>query len=135
MAHVLIVDDDVAWRQALTRRLERAGHLVRQASQGSEVAAELEGGAADVAIVDIFMPGQGGLQTIGRLRQDWPAMKIVAMSGASSTTPLDVREHAIALGADTFLRKPFEAAALLSVISSLLGENPGQAEETGGGAP
>jgi CheY-like chemotaxis protein len=111
MAQLLIIDDDVALRQALTRHLEHAGHAVRQASQGTEAVAALKRLSADLAIVDIFMPGQGGLQTIGRMKQDWPGLRIIAMSGAAANAPLDVREHALALGADSFLRKPFEASA------------------------
>jgi CheY-like chemotaxis protein len=120
MAQVLIIDDDIALRQALTRHLEHAGHVVRQASQGAEGVAALERRPADLVIVDIFMPGQGGLQTIGRMKQDWPGMRIIAISGAAPNAPLDVKQHAIALGADSFLRKPFEAAALMELVGSLL---------------
>src|SRR5437879_13708199 len=81
MARLLIIDDDVTLRQALTKHLEHAGHEVRQAADGDAGIKAYERHAADVVIVDIFMPGQGGLQTIGRLRREWPAVKIVAMSG------------------------------------------------------
>src|SRR5438034_7294180 len=84
MARLLIIDDDVTLRQALTKHLEHAGHEVRQAADGDAGIRAYERRAADVVIVDIFMPGQGGLQTIGRLRREWPAVKIVAMSGVKS---------------------------------------------------
>src|SRR5438132_3277140 len=80
MARLLIIDDDVTLRQALTKHLEHAGHEVRQAADGDAGIRAYERRAADVVIVDIFMPGQGGLQTIGRLRREWPAVKIVARS-------------------------------------------------------
>jgi CheY-like chemotaxis protein len=67
------------------------------------------------------MPGQGGLQTIDQLRRRWPAVKIVAITGAPQTGPLDVAEHAVALGADRFLRKPLEAATVLTLLATLLG--------------
>jgi len=72
--------------------------------------------------VDIFMPGQGGLQTIGRLRREWPTVKIVAMSGAASAGSLDVEGHAVALGADRFLGKPFDAATLVTLVATLLAQ-------------
>jgi DNA-binding response OmpR family regulator len=122
MARVLIIDDDAALRQVMARHLELSGHNVRQAAHGDEGIREFKREAADVAVVDIFMPGQGGLQTIGRLRLEWPAVKIIAMSGAASAGPLDVAAHAVALGADHFLGKPFEAATLVALISKLLGE-------------
>ena len=122
MARVLIIDDDVTLRQALTKHLERAGHEVRQAADGDAGIQAYKRHAADVVIVDIFMPGQGGLQTIGRLRREWPAVKILAMSGVKSAGSIDVGGHAVALGADRFVTKPFEAAALATLVDSLLGE-------------
>ena len=122
MARVLIIDDDVTLRQALTKHLERAGHEVRQAADGDAGIQAYKRHAADVVIVDIFMPGQGGLQTIGRLRREWPAVKILAMSGVKSAGSIDVGGHAVALGADRFLTKPFEAAALATLVDTLLGE-------------
>ena len=127
MARVLIIDDDATLRQALAKHLEYFGHTVRQAGQGDEGIREFKRDAADVAVVDIFMPGQGGLQTIGRLRQESPALKIVAISGAASASGLDVEEHAVTMGADRFLRKPFEAATLITLIRTLLGERQREA--------
>lgn len=120
MARVLIIDDDVALRQALTKHLERAGHEVRQAADGDAGIRAFERQAADVVLVDIFMPVQGGLQTIGRLRQKWPGVKVVAMSGVASAGALDVERHAVTLGANRFIGKPFEAAALLALVAALL---------------
>ena len=125
MARVLIIDDDVTLRQALTKYLERAGHDVRQAAQGDAGVRAYERHAANVVLVDIFMPGPGGLQTIGRLRREWPAVKIVAMSGAPHAGSLDVAKHALALGADRFLEKPFEPTTLVALIATLLGERDG----------
>ena len=122
MARVLIIDDDVTLRQALTKHLERSGHEVRQAADGDAGIRAYKRHAADVVIVDIFMPGQGGLQTIGRLRREWPKVKIVAMSGVTSAGSIDVGGHAVALGADHFVSKPFEAATLAALVSKLLGD-------------
>ncbi len=122
MARVLIIDDDVTLRQALTKHLEHVGHEVRQAADGDAGIRAYQRHAADLVIVDIFMPGQGGLQTIGRLRREWPAVKIVAMSGVKSAGAIDVEGHAVALGADRFIPKPFESATLVALVDMLLGE-------------
>jgi len=122
VARVLIIDDDVALRQALTKHLERAGHDVRQAADGDAGVRAYQRHAADVVIVDIFMPVQGGLQTIGRLRREWPGVKILAMSGVKSASALDVAGHATSLGADRFVTKPFEAAELLALVATLVGK-------------
>jgi DNA-binding response OmpR family regulator len=120
MARILIIDDDVTLRQALTKHLEHAGHEVRQAADGDAGVRAFERHAADVVIVDIFMPGQGGLQTIGRLRREWPAVKILAMSGVGNAGAIDVGGHAMAVGADQFVTKPFEAAELTALVQALL---------------
>jgi DNA-binding response OmpR family regulator len=125
MARVLIIDDDVTLRQALTKHLERAGHDTRQAADGDAGIRAFERHAADVVIVDIFMPGQGGLHTIDRLRRAWSAVKIVAMSGVPRAGLLDVERHAVALGADRFISKPFEGAELLALVASLLEQRAG----------
>jgi DNA-binding response OmpR family regulator len=121
MARVLIIDDDQAFVQALTKHLARAGHDVRQAADGDAGFRACQRELADAVIVDIFMPRQGGLQTIGRLRREWPAIKIVAISGVTSAGSLDVEGHAVALGADRFVSKPFEAATLVTMLEGLLG--------------
>ena len=116
---VLIIDDDIIFRQAIAKLLERSGYEVLQAANGDDGIDAFTRNPADVAIVDIFMPGQGGLQTIDQLRRRGPTAKIVAVSGASAGT-LDIKSHALALGADRFLGKPFEAATLVTLVATLL---------------
>jgi DNA-binding response OmpR family regulator len=122
MARIVIIDDDVALGLALMKHLERAGHEVRQVADGDAGVRACERRAADVVIVDIFMPGPGGLQTISRLRREWPKLKIIAMSAVPSAGSLDVPGHAVALGADRFIGKAFEAATLVSLVATLLEE-------------
>ena len=124
MARVLIIDDDVSFRQALAKHFERAGHDVRQAADGDAGMRACARSPADVVLVDIFMPGQGGLKTIDRLRLEWPGVKIVAMSGVTSAGSLDVEGHAIALGADRFMGKPFEGSAMVTLVAQLLAGTP-----------
>lgn len=122
MARVLIIDDDLALRVALTKHLEHAGHDVRQAAHGGDGIRLFERHPADVVLVDIFMPIQGGLQTIDQLRRRWPAVKIVAMTGMPNEGALDIHGHAMTLGADHFLAKPIEAGELVALIPTLLAE-------------
>jgi CheY-like chemotaxis protein len=121
---VLIIDDDIIFRQAIAKLLERTGYEVLQAANGDDGIDAFTRHPADVAIVDIFMPGQGGLQTIDQLRRRGPSAKILAVSGASAGT-LDIKSHALALGADQFLQKPFEAATLVTLVATLLGVREG----------
>jgi DNA-binding response OmpR family regulator len=120
MARVLIIDDDVPFRQALAKHFEVAGHEVKQAADGDAGMRACASAPADVVLVDIFMPGQGGLRTIDRLRLEWPGVKIIAMSGVTSAGSLDVEGHAIALGAHRFVGKPFEGAAMVALVEGLV---------------
>jgi DNA-binding response OmpR family regulator len=118
-SRVLIIDDDAAFRESLAKHLERAGYAVNLAGNGDTGLSMFERDPADVVLIDIFMPGQGGLQTIDRLRRASPDAKIVAVSGAKAVGALDVKGHAVALGANRFLEKPFEAGELIALIQSL----------------
>jgi len=122
MARVLIIDDDVPFRQALAKHFEIAGYDVKQAADAGIRACATS--PADVVLVDIFMPGQGGLKTIDRLRLEWPGVKIIAISGVTSAGSLDVEGHALALGAHRFVSKPFEGAAMISMVKQLLAGAP-----------
>ena len=117
---VLIIDDDVSFRESLAKHLVHAGYDVQQASSGDLGISTFERNPTDVVVVDIFMPGQGGLQTIDRMRRRWPQARIVAISGAKSVGAMDVKGHALALGADRFLEKPFEATTLVTLVAALV---------------
>ncbi len=124
MARILVIDDDPTVRSILGRMLRRAGYETLSAADGLTGRQLLQAHGADVAIVDVFMPGHGGLSTITALRRDWPELKIISISGADRAGPLHMAARATALGADDFLKKPFEARELLSVIEILLPEPP-----------
>src|SRR5260370_39734715 len=98
MIRVLIIDDDLAFRQALAKHLERAGYVVLQASDGDTGIRECQRHPVDLAVGDIFMPRQGGLQTIGGLRPEWPVVKTVGRAGVQTAGSLDVDKSPLGLG-------------------------------------
>jgi len=118
---VLVIDDDVTVRTVLGRALRRAGYEVSEAPDAHIGLRLLAAHTFDLALVDIFMPGQGGLATIQQMRGQWPTLKILAMSGADRA---DMAAHSEAVGANGFLKKPFEAQTLLSTIAALLQAPP-----------
>jgi DNA-binding NtrC family response regulator len=122
--HVLVIDDDVTVRSVLGRTLRRAGYEVSEAPDAHIGLRLLASHAFDLTLVDIFMPGQGGLTTIQQIRERWPTLKLLAMSGADRLGPMETAAHAQAVGADAFLKKPFEAQTLLSTIDELLKTSP-----------
>jgi len=124
VARLLVIDDDPAVRSVLGRMLQRAGHEVLQVGDAAAGLGLLRSWSVDLVIVDIYMRGLGGLDTIPLVRKNWPALKIIAISGADRAGPLDVAARATAGGANAFLKKPFDAAELLRVIGTLLPEPP-----------
>ncbi len=124
MARILIADDDENLRSTLRRLLKRAGHEVMEAPDG-KVALQMHGTQqADIVITDIIMPEKEGLETIRELKHDYPATKIIAVSGGGVGTPDNYLLLAAALGADCTLTKPFSSQKLLSAIDELAHNSP-----------
>lgn len=113
---VCIVDDDVELRATLKHLLEDAGMRVLEASNGRDGVELARSGQAAVAIVDIVMPDQEGLETIRQLRLQIPQIKVLAMSGFDSR----YLEMAMKFGADDAVRKPFSGRELVSRVKRLL---------------
>jgi len=106
MAHILVVDDDVAVREVMTSLLERRGHTVTPLSDGHALLVALaDSDPTDLLIVDWAMPG-GGDRLLGEVRRRRPELPVILMSGSE----WGLAEDADQLGAqaDVFLRKPFD---------------------------
>jgi CheY-like chemotaxis protein len=120
MARILVVDDDAMIRVVVKDILERRGHAVVLAECGHDGAEAIEAYAFDIAIVDIFMPGMDGLETIRTFRRSAPRLPIIVMSGyafrdAGGPAP-DFLRMAVDLGAAACVRKPFSPADLLHAV-------------------
>ncbi|MBS0376394.1 MAG: response regulator [Proteobacteria bacterium] len=128
---VLIVDDEPGVRLAIGRILERAGYAVRIAASAEAGVAELGREPAELVITDMIMPQQNGAELITILRRDFPATRVVAMSGGGNFWPQGYQRDAITTsaylalaeksGADGILPKPFETAELLAVVDRVVG--------------
>jgi CheY-like chemotaxis protein len=120
MAHILVIDDDAAVRQAMRRMLIDAGHSVVEADNGATGIAQVTQGAIDVVLTDIIMPGTEGVETIQQIRRLRPDMKIIAMSGSYSSDAY--LSAAAKLGAHAVLKKPFRTAELRDTINQVLAQ-------------
>src|SRR6266576_3627079 len=106
VARILVMDDDELLREALRVVLEGAGYEVLEASDG-EVGLRLQREhAADLVVVDVFMPERDGLEVIKALRVESPQVKIIAVSGGGRTAQIEVLSVAAAFGAARTLVKP-----------------------------
>jgi CheY-like chemotaxis protein len=120
MARVIVIDDQDPIRRIVRRALEQAGHEVLDAPDGASGMQILAQHSADVVISDIFMPGQDGIETLRQIRKDFPAVRVIVMSGGDSSGLLDLRQDAELLGAVKSLRKPFTAREIVDAVNGVL---------------
>ncbi len=116
------MDDDELLRGALRVVLEAAGYEVIEAADGDAGLRLAREHAADLAVVDIFMPERDGLEVIKVLRVESPRAKIIAVSGGGRSGQIEVLRAAAAFGASRTLLKPFAPRELLTAIRELLDE-------------
>jgi DNA-binding response OmpR family regulator len=120
---VLLVDDDRAVLDVLAENLAADRHEVLRATSGEEALRVLRGARADAAIVDLVMPGMGGLEFVSAIREAgsdaaWDnGMPILMLSGRSD--PHDV-VRGIERGADDYVCKPFHYPEVLARLGALL---------------
>lgn len=117
-AEVLVVDDDPDIRALVAMALEDAGFSVRQSADGRSALATIETQAPDVVVLDVNMPGMDGYEVVRRMRQENETShtKVLML-----TTALGERDRLRALGdgADEYLTKPYEPAALVQMVEWL----------------
>ena len=123
MARILIVDDDTLVLASVQMLLVYAGHEVVAVDQGRKAVLVLESGQFDAVIVDLFMPGMDGYQTIKEFHRLAPDMPVIAMSGilfrdSSGGDAPDFLGMAGKLGATRTLHKPFKPAELLEAVQT-----------------
>ena len=117
---IILAEDDADQRLALGLALKTAGYSVREAASGREALTLQRERASPILITDIFMPEADGFELIQILRRDYPATKIVVISGGGKRTKQDYLASAALMGADATLQKPVEIATLLSTLHALM---------------
>ena len=115
---ILVIDDDPRLRHLLRLALEEAGYDVREAPEGEQGLTIATQEPCSLVIVDLFMPGKEGLETILTLRREVPQIKVIAISGGNDSA--DMLDVAHSFGANLVVHKPFELEALLDSIAVLL---------------
>jgi DNA-binding NtrC family response regulator len=120
MARILLIDDDDQFRRMLRMVLEHDGYIVEEAHNGRQGVASCRAAPAALVITNILMPEQEGLETIRILQREFPAVKIIAISGGGQRGNLDFLTVAQKLGAWTTLRKPFAMRELRTAVGEAL---------------
>ena len=116
---ILVVDDNEDLRSTIKALLQADGFDVSVAADGEAALAAHRARPADVVVTDLFMPDKDGIETIIELKKLYPKVKIVAMSGWTSTQGSDYLQVAREIGAAATLQKPFDPAELSRVVRDL----------------
>jgi DNA-binding NtrC family response regulator len=116
-ARILIVDDDADVRLVLRRMLEPDGYEIAEAEHGREALETVSHRHFDLLITDLIMPEKEGIETIQVFHQQYPAIKIIAISGAYGADYLRIAKH---LGAHEVMQKPLRLEAVLGTVGRLL---------------
>ncbi|MFI2811976.1 Hpt domain-containing protein [Microbulbifer sp. M83] len=122
---VMVVDDSVTVRKVTTRFLEREGYLVNTAKDGQDAVIQLQDIQPDVILLDIEMPRMDGFEVARHIRgnsllRDIPIIMITSRTGQKH------REHALSLGVNHYLGKPYQEEVLLEAIREYTAETAGQ---------
>jgi len=112
---VLIVDDEEELVSALVERLNLRGFQARGVTTGMEALEYLEEGECDVVLLDVKMPGLGGLEVIRRIKDMRPRLQVVLLTGHGSVKSV---EEGMALGAFDYLMKPVKIDSLMRVLEA-----------------
>ena len=118
---ILIIDDDLDFRETFRDVLELAGFEVVAAEDGEAAMVALEQHGVSLVITDILMPGMDGIDVIHAIRQRNPGLKVIAISGGNGNSRgMPSLTMASQIGADRVLKKPFGARDLIDMVRDLL---------------
>ena len=124
MTRILVVDDERSVAYSIQTLLEYDGFDVVVADDGEAGIRAIETADFDLVIVDIFMPGIDGLETIKAMRQRNATLPIIAISGFTlrdaGLPTAGVLADAVRLGADRSLNKPFRRTEILAAVAGCL---------------
>jgi two-component system, cell cycle response regulator len=116
---ILVVDDEPANRELLSRRVEREGYLVVCAADGPQTLALLEAGGFDLVLLDLMMPGMDGDEVLRRLKAD-PRHSNVPVLMISALDEQDAVVRCIEIGAEDYLPKGVDPVLLRTRIGACL---------------
>jgi DNA-binding response OmpR family regulator len=114
---VLIVEDDPLIADAVRLALVKAGYAADIVTSAEAARSALQAEAFDLAVVDIGLPREDGLQLVRRLRAGGEATPILMLTARDG---LSDRVNALDLGADDYLTKPFEVVELIARCRALI---------------
>ena len=114
---ILIVDDEEIVRSSCVRILSSDGYRLDTAADGNEALKKLQGGAFDLVLTDLMMPGMTGIDLLRQVKEEWPDTEVIVITGYGTVkTAVDALKY----GAYDYIEKPFTPEALQHVVERCL---------------
>jgi two-component system KDP operon response regulator KdpE len=114
---VLVIDDEPAIRRFLRTSLGAQNYIVLEAADGEAGLAMLQRNAVDVLVLDLGLPGMGGLDVLKKLRDSGSSVPVIVLSSRADEPG---KVMALDAGADDYVTKPFGMEELLARIRAAL---------------
>ena len=115
---ILIVDDEASIRKSLEGVLNDEGYSCALASDGADALSQLQSLRPSLVLLDIWMPGMDGIETLRRMKAAQPETPVIMMSGHAT---ISTAIKATKFGASDFIEKPLELDVVLNAIRRALG--------------
>jgi DNA-binding NtrC family response regulator len=112
-ARVLVVDDEEQFLKTFSKRLEMRGLKIETATSGEEALGKVQGKDFDAIILDLVMPGIGGMETLKKMKEENPDLQIIILTGHGT---IEKGVEAIKMGAMDFVEKPADINQILEKI-------------------
>ena len=114
IAKVLLVDDEVAFIETMKKRLEKRKLEIIAAYSGQEALNQLASHSSmEVVILDVKMPGMDGIETLRRIKAEFPLVEVIMLTGHAT---IETGIEGMKLGAFDYLMKPCEMDVLLRKV-------------------
>lgn len=116
---ILVIEDDETMRHAMKRILETEGHVIKLAADATELSTVLDDHSVDLILMDVGLPWVNGFELAQLLKEhrDLKKIPLVFVSGQASEEDM---KKAFELGADDYIKKPFDVEKLKKVVEDLL---------------
>jgi len=117
LSTILVVDDEQGIREVLQDVLSDEGHSVITVEDGFRALEILEEGSVDLVVLDVWLPNMGGIDVLKRIRDGWPEIEVVVISGHAN---INMAVQAVKIGAFDFLEKPLSLEKTITVVENAL---------------
>jgi DNA-binding NtrC family response regulator len=113
--NILVIDDEEVVRMSLERVLHGAECNVEVASSGTAGLSVMDRKPVDVVLLDLRLPGMGGVEVLEQIKRHWPRTEVIVITGYPATETV---KEAIRLGAYDYLAKPLGPDEVISVANA-----------------